>query len=640
MAANGLEELSKFTITSKYAKYLPEKKRRETWDEIVERSLNMHLKKFNYLPENDLNEIKWAFGLVKEKKVLPSSRGLQFAGIGVEKHNARLYNCCFLHIHSTRTIEKAFYLLLCGVGCGFGLGKRWVSKFPSVVKEKTKNITYRIEDSIEGWATSTKVLVDSFLEGNEYSAVKVHFDYSLIRPEGSPVSHGGVAPGPQGLIHAHLLIEKLLEELPSKELRTIDVYDILMHIAGAVLSGGIRRAACIALFDKEDNLMLNAKVGNWLQENKQRAMSNNTVLLKRDETTLEDFKYIIERTRQFGEPGFAFVDDLDAGLNPCAEAGFYPFYNGVASTQFCNLDTINGNKVKTREQFLEYTKAASIIGTLQAAYTDFKFLDKEDILMTEEEALLGVSILGQMSNPEILTDADILAEGSSLVVEINEIWAKKLGINPAARATVIKPDGNSSCVLESPFSGIHPAHSRKYFRRVQVNKNDKVYQHFKAANPHLCEESVYSATTADDVIAFPVRLDGGIIKDELNAIQHLDIIKKVNQSWIKGAEKHNKRPISHSVSCTVIVGEDEWDSVADYLFENKNNFTSISLLSKSGDKDYPQAPYEAIKTPDEYHWWNSLNQQTKNVDYTLLIEKEDYTKHSEEIACAGGACLI
>ena len=637
-----LQELSKFTITSKYAKHLRTENRRETWEEIVDRSLNMHLKKFSYLPKEDTDEIKWAFDIVREKKALPSSRGLQFAGEAVEKHNARLYNCAFLHIHNTRAIEKAFYLLLCGVGCGFGLGKKWVNSFPNVTTAKDQDFIHIVDDSIEGWATSTKILVDSYLEGTEFTGKRVHFNYSYIRPKGSPISHGGIAPGYKGLAHSHQEIEKILSNVTSNRLRSIDIYDILMHVSDAVLSGGIRRAATIVLFDKDDDAMLNSKTGDWFAKNPQRARSNNTVLLKRADTTLEDFQYIIKRTKEFGEPGFALVNDENTGLNPCGEAAFIPIYNGVPSTQFCNLTNINGNKVKTEEDLYTFAKAASIIGTLQATYTDFKFLDEEDIKLTEEEALLGVGILGILSNPQVLLDSSVLRKGSAVVVETNEIWAKKLGINPAARATVVKPDGNSSCVLESPYSGIHPAHSYKYLRRVQVNKDDVVYKHFKEVNPHLCEESIYSATNTDDIITFPVRLDSteGLIKQDLTALQHLDIVKNVQTNWVKGGEKNNKKDISHSVSSTILVGTDEWEEIADYLFANKEYFTTVSFLGRSGDKDYKQAPYEAITTEDDHHLWNSMKSNTKPVDYLKLVEAEDNTKRNEELSCVGGVCLI
>lgn len=636
-----LEELSNFTIISKYAKYLPDKQRRETWDEIVNRSLQMHLKKFHSLNEKDKQEIIWAFDLVRQKRVLPSMRSAQFAGEGIERKNERIYNCCFMHVFNTRCMEKGFYLLLCGVGCGFGLSKKWVEQFPLIVNGKHDTYVYEIEDSIEGWAKSLRALVDSFLDGNTYTGKKIIFDYSRIRPKGAPISHGGTAPGPEGLKLCHERIEALLNNRTGK-LRPIDVYDILMHASDAVLSGGIRRAACLVLFDKDDNDMLFAKTGNWYETNPQRGRSNNTVLLKRDEVTFEDFSYIIESTKQWGEPGFAFVNDLDTGLNPCAEIGFIPFYQGQPAVQFCNLTTINGNKITSISDLRNCIRAATIIGTLQASYTDFKFLDEVDKKLTEEEALLGVSILGYLSNPNILLHKTLLGTGANYATSINEEWSKKLGINPAARVTCTKPDGNSSCVLESPFSGIHPAHSKRYFRRTQVSKIDPVYQHFRKYNEALCEHSTHSSTNSDDIIVFPIEVigDNVIFKDDLTAIDHLNIIKDVNQVWVKNGEKNNKRNVSHSVSCTVLVSEDEWEDVARYLYENKDYFTAVALLARTGDKDFVQPAYEAVITEEDSDKWINLMQSIQPVDYSLMVEETDNTHHSEEISCAGGACMI
>jgi ribonucleoside-diphosphate reductase alpha chain len=637
-----LQELSKFTITSKYALYKETEKRRETWDEIIDRSLNMHLKKFSALPESDKQEIIEAFDMMRYKNALSSMRCAQFGGPGVEQKNERAYNCCFLHIYNTRCIEKAFYLQLCGVGCGFGLTKQWVDKFPNLCKEKTSTLIYEIEDSIEGWSTSTRILVDSFLEGNEYTGKQIKFSYDRIRPKGSPISHGGTAPGPEGLKLCHRRIARLLGKLSIDRLRPIHVYDILMHTADAVLSGGIRRSATIALFEKTDYEMLTAKTGSWYIDNPQRGRSNNTVLLKRDEVTLDDFKNIIEHTKQFGEPGFAFVDDLNAGFNPCGEIQFLPFYDGKPAVQFCNLSTINGNKVSSIDDLRKYTRAATIIGTLQASYTDFVFLDEIDRKMTEEESLLGVSIMGYMANPDMLLDDDVLTENAKYATAVNEEWAAKLGINPAARVTCTKPDGNSACVVESPFSGIHPAHSPKYFRRVQVTQIDPIYKFFKSINPHMCEPLKTSATGTDDVITFPIKVEAGgaIFKNDLTALEHLKIIKGVNASWVKNGEKNNKKPISHSVSCTVLVEPDDWELVAEYLYDNREYFTTVALLARNGDKDYPQTPYEAVVTEEDEKLWNYLVDNMTPVDYSLLKEDADNTSRQDEVACAGGACSL
>lgn len=638
-----IEELSKLNIIQKYAKYLPEQKRRETWDEIVDRSLNMHLRKFHFLKEEEKKEIVEAFRLVREKKVLPSMRSAQFAGPAIEAKNERIFNCCALHIKDVRSIEKAFYLLLCGVGCGFGLQKQYVNQFPKVTQFKLLTTTFVIEDSIEGWAQSVGVLINSFLEGNEWSNKNIEFDYSKIRPKGAPISHGGVAPGPSGLKFAHEKIRKLLQSVETEKLTTLHVYDILMHTADAVLSGGIRRAACVALFDKDDVLMATAKIGAWFKENPQRARSNNTTFLERSTTTFEEFYQLFRLTKEFGEPGIAFVNVANKGLwNPCLEIGLTCEYDGQPAVQFCNLTSINGNKVQVKEDFFKYAEAAALIGTLQASYTDFPFLDEGDKKITEEEALLGVSVLGWMANPDVLLVPEIMQEAYQVVKKTNEIWAEKIGINPAARLTCVKPDGNSSCVLESAFAGIHPAHSKRYIRRVQINKDDAIFKYFQQFNPQACEESVYSATGTDAVISFPIIVENehAIFKDDLSATAHLEIIKSVQLNWVNGGEASTTSDINHAVSCTVVVDESEWDEVAQYLFDNRNYFTNVSLLPKTGDKDYAQAPYEACRTDEELDNWEELYRSFVSMNYTNLIEVSDDTKFTAEVACQGGVCTL
>jgi ribonucleoside-diphosphate reductase alpha chain len=645
-----LKELSKFTITSKYAKYIPELKRRETWKETVYRCRDMHLRKYSFLTPELKDKINEAFEAVVRKECAPSMRSLQFGGEAIERKNARLYNCCVTHVYNSRSIEKAFWLLLCGCGVGLGLTKKYANQFPSLIKPSqldnpNGSSTYVIPDTIEGWAHSVRILIDSFTEGNEYSGIAIDFDYSQIREKGVQLSIGGKAPGPDGLRNCHrkirgFLIERVVESQDHK-LRTIDLYDILMHCSDAVLSGGIRRSATIALIDLDDELMVNAKTGNWFDENPQRAKSNNSIILKRDNIDEEKFNHVFEKIKEFGEPGFIFVDNEDSLFNPCAEIGFIPMWNGEPAVQFCNLTIVNGNKVKTKEDLLKSVEYATIIGTLQAGYTKFEFLDAKDEAITEDEALLGVSILGFLANPDILVNPDVQKEASNYAVKVNEEWAQHIGINKAARVTCVKPDGNSAAALESPFSGIHPAHSKKYIRRVQANHEETHYKHFATYNSQLCEPSIYSENKTDDVISFPIEVtEGTLFKDNLTAIEHLQIIKSTQENWVGGGQKNNKKPISNSVSCTVLVGEDEWEEVARYIYEHKDFFSTVSLLSKNGDKTYAQAPYESMRTNSEIEEFFKLRDSFIPVDYSLLVEEDDFTVRSEELACSNGLCSI
>jgi ribonucleoside-diphosphate reductase alpha chain len=386
--------------------------------------------------------------------------------------------------------------------------------------------------------------------------------------------------------------------------------------------------------------MMNAKTGDWFLDNPQRARSNNSAIIIRGKTSYAEFETLINKTKEFGEPGFLYVVDEDQLLNPCFEISFIPITkDGRCGFQFCNLTSINGAKVKSLEDFKNASWAASLIGTLQAAYTSFPYLGHTSEELTEQEALLGVSITGMMDNPDILFNPEYQREAAKVCVNTNIEWAKKIGVNQASRVTCIKPEGTNSIVL-SAASGIHPHHARKYFRRIQVNKEDNVYKFFKMFNEHACEESVWSANKVDDVITFPIEVDENVkIKSGLNAIEHLDLIKLTQTNWVNcGTTEANKKPLNHSVSCTVIVKDDEWKTVTEYLYKNQEYFTAVSLLPYSGDKIYQQAPMEAVITPEDEEKFNKLQAEWSQVDFTKLIEDEDETSHTQEAACAGGKC--
>ena len=648
--ADALKEMSEFVFTSKYARYNEKAKRRETWGEAVTRVETMHLKKYAFLPKEDKAEIVAAFDSVREKKTIPSMRSMQFGGVPIEAKNARIYNCSVRHVDSPRAFSEIFFLALCGCGVGIGLQKQFLDRLPDLVDSSDKTgtvITYVVEDTIEGWSDTVEALLNCYFKNTAYSGRKLVFDFSRIRKKGLKIkTGGGKAPGYKPLKNAlgkvKKMLDDLIEENQVKRLRSIDVCDILCHCSDAVLSGGVRRSALSFIFDKNDDLMMNAKTGEWFKENPQRARGNNSVLLLRNDVTLDEFKSIVSKTREFGEPGFVFANDSRQLLNPCFEINFIPeTEDEVCGVQFCNLTSINGAETDTKEKFIQHAKFAALIGTLQAGYLDFPYLGRASKKITEQESLLGVSITGMMDNPDILLDKDSQKEAALAAVETNEIWAKKLGVNPAARITCVKPEGTSSIILGAA-SGIHPHHSRRYFRRIQCNKLDNVYNFFKIYNPDLCEESVWSANKTDDVLTFPVEIpEGAMVKEDLTAIKHLGIIKNAQENWVNyGTSKHNKKNIKHSVSCTVLVGEDEWDKVVKYLFENRENFTAVSLLPKTGDKIYKQAPMEAVISKEDEKRFEKLSKEIEKVDYTKLEEAHDETKPQDEVACGGNGCEI
>lgn len=693
-----LKEMAEFTFTSKYARYNDKEKRRETWAETVSRLEKMHLKRFSWLPKEDLDEIRWAFERAKEKLVVPSMRSLQFGGKAIEAHESRIYNCSTRHIDSIRSFSESFYLLLCGCGLGIGLSNHFLSRLPDLVNEDDKTgivVTYVVGDTIENWADSVEALLMCYFKNTAYTGRKIVFDYSRIRKKGAPLkTGGGKAPGYKGLKQAHQRIKALLDYIievnKQRRMKTVDAYDVLMHCADAVLSGGIRRSATSVVFQVDDEDMMNSKTFfkvdkakrfvkdedtgvyhgqvivkkkvhdieidewsynhlkkegevSWSVIEPQRARSNNSVLLIRDKVTKEQYRSIIEKTRQFGEPGFVFGSDEKHLFNPCFEIGMIPVTkDGVCGVQFCNLTSQNGHQIDTREKFKDATKAATIIGTLQACYTHFPYLSNAAKEITESEALLGVSITGFMDNPEILLDPALQKEMAQYAVQVNKEWAAKLHIKQAARITCVKPEGTSSLVL-STASGIHPHHARRYFRRIQCNKLDNVYRFVKKLNPHATEESLWSATKTDEVLTFPVTVGPhAMVKSDLTAIKHLDIIKSTQQNWVlNGTSEANTKPISHNVSCTVVVKEDEWPAVIDYLYENRGFFSAVALLPATGDKQYKQAPLEAVVTEEDEKKWQDLISKWQPMDFKKLVEEDDETQLQQEVVCgSNGACEL
>jgi ribonucleoside-triphosphate reductase len=620
-----LKALSDYTLYAKYAQYVPAKQRRETWEEMVDRVFDMHAKKYSDIlatSKEFAEEFEFAKLQVRKKRVLGSQRALQFGGDPVFKHNARIYNCSFLHVDRIRAFSETVYLLLAGCGVGFSVQKHHVQQLPEIARPTKGVKTFSAPDTIEGWADCVAVLMSSYFTGKvpfpEYQGHQVEFDLTQIRPAGALVAGQFKAPGPvplsRGLSKIKKVLERRLDTLYSPEynygndefgnkLRPIDVYDCVMHSADMILSGGIRRSATISLFSFDDEEMMNAKIGNWFIENPQRGRSNNSVVLLRDQVTAEQFDRIMQSTKEFGEPGFYFTDDTEVGANPCVEIGLYPkTRDGRSGVQFCNLCEINGRFCDTEEKFYQLCRAAAIIGTMQAGYTDFKYLSPETKEITETEALLGVSITGIMDNPDVLLKPGVQRKGAELVKSTNRKIAKLLGINPAARTTAVKPAGSTSCVL-STASGIHPSHARRYIRRVQANILEFPVQHFEKTNPLAVETSVWNANGTDKVISFLCEVPkGAIIKNDISAIEFLKQVRSTQQNWVETGtnEELCVRPTArHNVSNTVVVKDNEWEDVTKYIYDNRKWFTGISLLPASGDLDYPQAPFTTVLNAKE-----------------------------------------
>lgn len=593
--------LSDTKFYESYSRYDETKGRYETWNESVERVMNMHREFYKDKMTPALEaEIAFAEAAYKDRLVLGAQRALQFGGDQLLKHQMKMYNCTSSYADRASFFGEIFYILLCGAGAGFSVQKHHVAKLPAVAPRNKQPKTHVVEDSIEGWATALDVLMSSFfIDGGKYpefAGRRVYFDLNTIRPKGAKISGGFKAPGPEPLRRAldrieHLLTSMVIMSEKEARMRPIHVYDIVMHAADAVLSGGVRRSATICLFSPDDDEMAKAKTGNWFIDNPQRGRSNNSAVIVRKKTTREQFHQLMESIKQFGEPGFVFVESTEHTTNPCVEIGMYPQIDGKSGWQGCNLTEINGGMCSDEATFQRACRAASILGTLQAGYTNFKFLDETSKRIFDREALLGVSITGWMNNPKTLFDEKILEAGAATVKSTNRHVAALIGTNPAARTTCVKPSGNASVLLMTA-SGIHADHSPMYIRNIQLNKDTEVAQLIKKLNPYMVEESVWSAGKTDYVVSFPiVPKKGSFYKEDTIGVKHLELIAKAQRHWVNAGTDEKlcaDKGIRHNVSNTVIV--DDWDAVEEYVFQNRDAFAGISFLPMTGDKDYAQAP--------------------------------------------------
>jgi ribonucleoside-diphosphate reductase alpha chain len=609
--------LSEITTHLKYAKFSPEKNRRETWDELVTRNKEMHLKKFPHLAE----EIESAYKFVYDKKVLPSMRSMQFAGKPIEINNSRIFNCSYLPIDDYRAFSEIMFLLLSGCGVGYSVQTHHVENLPEI-RKPLKSKRYLVGDSIEGWADAVRMLTKAYFGQTSTAPI---FDFRDIRAKGaSLITVGGKAPGPEPLKIALIHMQAILDRKQDGEkLTTVECHDIICHLADAVLSGGIRRAALIALFNLHDEEMLTCKFGDWWENNPQRGRANNSAVLLRNKIDKETFMGLWEKIEasNSGEPGFLFTNDKDAGTNPCAEIN-------LKANQFCNLCEINASDIETQEEYNARAKAASFIGTLQASYTDFHYLRDVWKKTTEKEALLGIGMTGIASGAVFKLN---IKEAAKVAVDENERVAKILGINKAARVTTVKPSGTTSLVLGTS-SGIHAWHDDFYFRRIRLGKNEALYTYLSINHPEMLEDDFFKPNL-QSIVSVPQRAPEGSITRSESAMDMLERIKTINKNWIKPG--HRKGANMHNVSATVTLKQDEWFAVGEWLYENKEYFTALSVLPEDLGT-YKQAPFETITEEQFNEAVKSLNQ----IDLSKVIEMDDNTALMDQAACAGGACEI
>jgi len=612
------EILSDITVHMKYARYLHEENRRENWNELVTRNMQMHIKKFPNLKK----EIEEAYRFVYDKKILPSMRSMQFAGKPIEISPNRIFNCAYAPIDDLRVFGEIMFLLLGGTGVGYSVQNHHVEKLPSILKPNMKRARrFLIGDSIEGWSDAVTALIKSYFKGTS----KLRFDFSDIRAKGERlVTSGGKAPGPQPLKECLIKIQGILDSKENGDkLSTIEVHDIVCHVADAVLAGGIRRAALISLFSIDDDEMIAAKAGNWWEKNPQRGRANNSVVIMRHRIKKTQFMDLWERIKASGagEPGIYFTNDKEYGCNPCCEISLRPY-------QFCNLTEVNVSDITTQQEYEARAKAASLIGTLQASYTDFHYLRPVWQRNTEKDYLIGVSMTGIASGAVL--DLDMTAASEAVKTE-NKRVADLIGIGPASRCTTTKPAGTTSLVLGTS-SGIHAWHNDYYIRRIRVGKNEAIYNYLSTSHPELVEDE-YFRPHDTAVISVPQKAPEGAITRAESAIDLLERVKRVHTDWVTTG--HRKGQNTNNVSATITVKQNEWSVVGDWMWDNRKYYNGLSILPFS-DHSYKQAPFEDCSEED----YDQMLKSLVNVNLGEIVESDDNTDLKGELACAGGACEI
>jgi ribonucleoside-diphosphate reductase alpha chain len=618
--SNEIETLSDITVHMKYARYLPAHERRETWNEIVTRNRNMHIKKYPELTK-EIGEVYERY--VKTKKVLPSMRSMQFGGKPIEISPNRVYNCAYMPIDSILSFSEAMFLLLGGTGVGYSVQRHHIDELPEIIQPNPeRKRRYLISDSIEGWADSIKILLECYTGNRSSSPI---FDYSDIRPKGTLLkTSGGKAPGFQPLRECLVKIEGILQNKTNgSKLDSIEAHDIMCYLADAVLAGGIRRAAMISLFSADDSKMISCKSGNWWENNPQRGRANNSAVILRHRVTKNFFMGLWERIQHSGsgEPAVYFSNDKDWGTNPCCEIALRPY-------QFCNLTEVNASDVKDQADLEARVRAASFLGTLQAGYTDFHYLREVWRKNTEKDSLLGVSMTGIASNVVEGLDLEMAAFAAK---QENKHISKLIGVKPAARITCVKPAGTTSLVLGTS-SGIHAWHDNYYIRRIRVGKNEAIYSYLLKNQPDLVEDEYFNPDE-QAVISIPQKSPAGSITRHESVFDLLERVKNFSIRWVRAG--HVDGLNTHNVSATISVKDDEWDDVGEWLWMNRHYYNGLSVLPYDGGT-YKQAPFETI---DE-ETYLTMSKNLKNIDLTQVLETEDNTDLTGELACAGGACEV
>lgn len=624
-----MNSYQEFIALSRYARWIPEESRRETWEETVERYVE------NVIRPTFGNKVNTAVTdvlrtSITNLEVLPSMRALMTAGPALDRDNIAGYNCSYLVVDSPRAFDEAMYILMCGTGVGFSVEDQYVSKLP-IVNEHFEPSTsvIRVGDSKAGWARALRELISLLYAGQIPT-----WDTSEVRPAGARLeTFGGRASGPEPLEDLLRFVVELFQKSAGRRLTSLECHDILCKIGEVVVVGGVRRSAMISLSNLNDHNMAKAKHGSWWQDNVQRALSNNSACYTERPsvgTFLAEWQSLYESrsgergifNRQASQRQAARNGRRDAqydfGTNPCSEIILRP-------NQFCNLTEVVVRADDTVDTLRAKVRLATILGTIQSTFTDFKYLRKAWQNNTEEERLLGVSLTGILDHPYLAMSSDILDILRETAVETNKEYAEILGIPVSAAITCVKPSGTVSQLVDAA-SGIHPRHAPYYLRSVRADNKDPLTEFMKSVGiPNEPDVTKPDSTT---VFYFPQKApDGAITRRDLTAIEHLELWKRVQEHWCE-----------HKPSITVSVRESEWLDVGAWVYKNFDILSGVSFLPLD-DHTYRQAPYQDL-TKEEYEEW--LTKMPAKIHWPDLsfYEKVDTTSGSQELACTGGVCEV
>lgn len=671
--------LSQLMIMTKYARYDYARRKRLSFDEIMDNLSGMHHDQIDKIcrpidRDRAHKTLDEAIAAIKRFEIMPSMRSLQFAGAPIVRNHARIYNCAYAPLDAPEAFSEGIFLLLGGTGYGYSVRRHHIDRMGEFQgwSDAPKQV-YVIGDSIEGWAEAVLHLISSCRSGMP----EPEYDYSQIRDKGAPlITTGGKAPGPEPLRRALNAAAEILRRIKGRRIRSVEAHDVMCLLARAVQSGGIRRSAMISIFDPNDDDMISAKstwscdgydvvssrtsdtgaiyydimvthhdpfyghrtqlcenvsqfglskleAGEvpWWIPHPHRGASNNSAALRRDMTTREQFFRYWDKSEETksGDPGLLWVNDDDGGANPCVEIGMVP-------NQMCNLTEANLQTVKSQKDFERRAYLASFIGTLQASYTSFHLLRDVWRKNCEREALLGVSLTG-IAGCGMFSQLN-LTRGAQAVLESNAIWSQAFGISATARATCVKPSGTASLVMGTS-SGIHAYYGDYYIRRTKLEKGEPLYEHLLGICPGLIEDDVTDPMNMYQFTS-PMRAPEGAIKRDEKIFDFLARILRVSKEWV--APGHVSGANSHNVSTTLELEDNEWGEVGEWMWENRYNYNGMAYMPRF--HGFEGAPFQEIDRAR----YEKMLESVKPLALDELVEEDDYTHLGEVVACAGGAC--